>query len=106
LIVFMQWPMRFSSLLLHKRERLVHITHIPTLQPNSLAEHQEWLGTIKQRIVCVRLRMALAASRELILFCTGVQGIPAPGGAPVPFGQQRVDQMQDAVGGNRGGGGQ
>jgi predicted nuclease of restriction endonuclease-like (RecB) superfamily len=33
-----------------------------------LAEYQEWLNDIKQRIVSVRLRMALAASRELIQF--------------------------------------
>lgn len=31
-------------------------------------EYQEWRNTIKQRIVSVRLRMALAANRELILF--------------------------------------
>lgn len=102
----MPWPMRFSGLLLHKCDRIVHMSHILTLQPNALAEYQEWLSTIKQRIVSVRMRMALAASRELILFCTGVQGIPAPGGAPAPFGQQRVDQMQDVVGGNSNGGGQ
>lgn len=44
------------------------MTNLLTLQPNALAEYQEWLSTIKQRIVSVRLRMALAASRELILF--------------------------------------
>jgi hypothetical protein len=36
--------------------------------PSALAEYQAWLNTVKQRIVSVRLRMALAASRELILF--------------------------------------
>ena len=35
---------------------------------DALAEYQGWLNAIKQRIVSVRLRMALAASRELILF--------------------------------------
>ena len=44
------------------------MTNLLTLQPNALAKYQEWLNTIKQRIVSVRLRMALAASRELILF--------------------------------------
>ena len=38
------------------------------LHPHTLAEYQEWLNSIKQRIVAVRLRMALAANRELILF--------------------------------------
>lgn len=43
-------------------------TSILSLPPNALAEYQAWLGTIKQRIVSVRLRMALSASRELIQF--------------------------------------
>ena len=102
----MPWPMRFSGLLLHKCDRIVLMSHILTLQPNALAEYHEWLSTIKQRIVSVRLRMALAACRKLILFCTGVQGIPAPGGATAPFGQQPVDQMQDAEVGNSNGGSQ
>ena len=42
------------------------MTDVLTLLPNALAEYQEWLSTIKQRIVSVRIRMALAASRELI----------------------------------------
>ncbi len=82
------------------------MTNFLTLQPGALADYQEWLSTIKQRIVSVPLRMALAASRELALFYTGVQGIPAPGGATAPFGQQAVDQMQDVEVGNSNGGGQ
>lgn len=39
-----------------------------TLPPNALVEYQSWLNTIKQRIVSARLRMALAANRELIRF--------------------------------------
>ena len=44
------------------------MTNLLTLQPDALAEYQEWLKIIKQRIVSVRMRMALSASRELILF--------------------------------------
>ena len=44
------------------------MTDLLSLPPGAVAEYQEWLSTIKQRIVSVRLRMALAASRELILF--------------------------------------
>lgn len=78
------------------------MTNVLTLQPKALAEYQEWLNTIKQRIVSVRRNMALAASRELILFCIGVQGIPDTGRASEPFGQQPVDQIQDAESGNGG----
>ncbi len=34
----------------------------------TLTEYQDWLNTIKQRVVSARLRVALAANRELILF--------------------------------------
>jgi predicted nuclease of restriction endonuclease-like (RecB) superfamily len=44
------------------------MTNFLTLKSSALAEYQEWLNAIKQRIVSVRLRMALAASRELIQF--------------------------------------
>ncbi len=37
-----------------------------TLQPGALADYQEWLSAIKQRVVCARLRVALAANSELI----------------------------------------
>ena len=38
------------------------MTNVLTFQLNALDEYQEWLGTIKQRIVSVRLRMALSAN--------------------------------------------
>lgn len=44
------------------------MTNIQKIPSDALAEYQDWLNAIKQRIVSVRLRMALAASRELILF--------------------------------------
>ena len=44
------------------------MTNLLNLQPAAVAEYQEWLNSIKQRIVSVRLRMALAANRELIEF--------------------------------------
>lgn len=34
----------------------------------TLSEYQDWLNTIKQRVVSARLRVALAANRELIVF--------------------------------------
>ena len=37
-----------------------------TSQPGVLAEYLDWLGSIKQRIVSARLRIALAANSELI----------------------------------------
>ena len=44
------------------------MTNLLNLQPAAVAEYQAWLNSIKQRIVSVRLRMALAANRELIEF--------------------------------------
>ena len=38
-------------------------THNPL---STLADYQHWLGTIKQRVVSARLRVALAANSELI----------------------------------------
>lgn len=37
-----------------------------TLQPGALAEYQEWLNTIKQRVVSAHLQVALAVNSELI----------------------------------------
>lgn len=52
----------------------------------SLADYQNWLNTIKQRVQSARLRVALAANRELIkVYATT---------AAASFGQQSVDQMQ------------
>ena len=41
---------------------------IANLPPADLAEYQDWLNTIKQRVVSARLRVALAANSELIAF--------------------------------------
>lgn len=40
------------------------MTNLLTLQPSALAEYQDWLNIIKQRIVSVRLSMALSASNS------------------------------------------
>lgn len=42
------------------------MTNPLTLPASVLAEYQEWLGAIKQRVVSARLRVALAANSELI----------------------------------------
>ncbi len=42
------------------------MTNLPTLTPSALAEYQEWLTAIKQRVASTRMRMALAANSELI----------------------------------------
>ena len=42
------------------------VTNLPTLTPSALAEYQEWLTAIKQRVASTRMRMALAANSELI----------------------------------------
>jgi predicted nuclease of restriction endonuclease-like (RecB) superfamily len=44
------------------------MTKLIALTPNALAEYQEWLNAIKQRVAATRLRVALAANSELILF--------------------------------------
>ncbi|MBG6075361.1 DUF1016 N-terminal domain-containing protein [Polaromonas sp. CG_9.11] len=42
------------------------MTHPLTLPPSALAEYQEWLAAIKQRVASTRLRVALAANSGLI----------------------------------------
>lgn len=44
------------------------MTNLLSLQAAELTEYQDWLNAIKQRIISTRLRVALAANRELILF--------------------------------------
>jgi len=44
------------------------MTNLLALSPGALAEYQEWLKIIKQRVSSARLRVALAASSELIAF--------------------------------------
>lgn len=51
----------------------------------ALAEYQDWLNTIKQRVQSARLRVALAANRELTKFYATT--------VAAPLGQQPVDQI-------------
>ena len=44
------------------------MTNLLALSPGALADYQEWLNIIKQRVSSARLRVALAASSELIAF--------------------------------------
>jgi predicted nuclease of restriction endonuclease-like (RecB) superfamily len=69
------------------------MTNLLTLQPKALAEYQEWLSTIKQRIVSVRLRMALAASRELILFYWDLGAMIAQKQAQSQWGDKLIAQL-------------
>ena len=61
--------------------------------PSAQAEYQAWLNTIKQRIVSVRLRMALAASRELILFYWDLGAMIAQKQAQSQWGDKLIDQL-------------
>ena len=63
------------------------MTNPLTLQPDALADYQAWLNTIKQRVVSARLRMALSANRELILFYWELADDCPPTGTP-PMGRQ------------------
>jgi predicted nuclease of restriction endonuclease-like (RecB) superfamily len=69
------------------------MTNLLTLQPKALAEYQEWLSTIKQRIVSVRLRMALAASRELILFYWDLGAMISQKQAQSQWGDKLIAQL-------------
>lgn len=42
------------------------MTNLPTLTPSALAEYQEWLTAIKQRVASTRMRVAFAVNSELI----------------------------------------
>ena len=68
-------------------------TNILTLPPAALAEYQAWLGTIKQRIVSVRLRMALAASRELIQFYWDLGALIAHKQTQSQWGDKLIAQL-------------
>ena len=61
--------------------------------PSAQAEYQAWLNTIKQRIVSVRLRMALAASRELILFYWDLGAMIAQKQAQSQWGDKLIAQL-------------
>lgn len=68
-------------------------TSMLALPPAALAEYQAWLGTIKQRIVSVRLRMALAASRELIQFYWDLGALIAHKQAQSQWGDKLIAQL-------------
>ena len=61
--------------------------------PSAQAEYQAWLNTIKQHIVSVRLRMALAASRELILFYWDLGAMIAQKQAQSQWGDKLIAQL-------------
>ena len=69
------------------------MTNLLTLQPDALAEYQEWLKIIKQRIVSVRMRMALSASRELILFYWELGAMIAHKQAQSQWGDKLIAQL-------------
>jgi predicted nuclease of restriction endonuclease-like (RecB) superfamily len=69
------------------------MTNLQTLHPAALAEYQEWLSAIKHRIVSVRLRMALAASRELILFYWDLGAMIAHKQAQSQWGDKLIAQL-------------
>jgi hypothetical protein len=54
----------------------------------SLTDYQDWLNTIKQRVVSARLRVALAANSELIRFLLGPGGADCRETGPAPVGRQ------------------
>ena len=64
-----------------------------TLPPSALAEYQEWLNAIKQRITSTRLRMALAASRELIHFYWELGALIADKQAQSQWGDKLIGQL-------------
>ncbi len=68
-------------------------THVLALPPAALAEYQAWLGAIKQRIVSVRLRMALAASSELIQFYWDLGALIAHKQAQSQWGDKLIAQL-------------
>jgi len=68
-------------------------TSVLSLPPTALTEYQAWLGTIKQRIVSVRLRMALSASRELIQFYWDLGALIAHKQAQSQWGDKLIAQL-------------
>ena len=69
------------------------MTTIQKLHPSTLADYQDWLNAIKQRIVSVRLRMALAASRELTLFYWELGAMIAQKQAQSQWGDKLIAQL-------------
>ena len=69
------------------------MTNLLNLQPAAVAEYQEWLNSIKQRIVSVRLRMALAANRELIEFYWALGALIAHRQTQSQWGDKLIAQL-------------
>ncbi|GAB6046503.1 hypothetical protein JCM19379_03250 [Methyloparacoccus murrellii] len=69
------------------------MTNPLTLQPDALADYQAWLNTIKQRVVSARLRMALSANRELILFYWELGAMLAHQQAHRQWGDKLIPQL-------------
>ncbi|WP_068639547.1 PDDEXK nuclease domain-containing protein [Thauera butanivorans] len=59
----------------------------------SLADYQDWLNTIKQRVQSARLRVALAANRELIQFYWEVGAQIAEKQAQSQWGDKLIPQL-------------
>jgi predicted nuclease of restriction endonuclease-like (RecB) superfamily len=59
----------------------------------SLADYQDWLNTIKQRVVSARLRVALAANRELIHFYRELGAQIAEKQAQSQWGERLIPQL-------------
>lgn len=58
-----------------------------------LADYQQWLNTIKQRVVSARLRVALAANRELIQFYWELGAQIAEKQAQSQWGDKLIPQL-------------
>lgn len=58
-----------------------------------LIDYQWWLSSIKQRIVSVRLRMALSANRELIRFYWDLGGMIAEKQTNSQWGDKLITQL-------------
>lgn len=69
------------------------MSNIPQRFFSDLADYRDWLNTIKQRIVSVRLRMALAANRELIQFYWELGALIARKQAQSHWGDKLINQL-------------
>lgn len=69
------------------------MTSLQSLPSDVLTDYQDWLDIIKRRIVSVRLRMALAASRELILFYWDLGAMIAEKQAQSQWGDKLITQL-------------
>lgn len=69
------------------------MTNIQKISSDALAEYQDWLNAIKQRIVSVRLRIALAASRELTLFYWELGALIAQKQTQSQWGDKLIAQL-------------